>query len=301
MDLLRTLGAFGLPLRVGWLGAQPAARDSALVQTGSAPADSTPMPSSRWLWVLLTLFVSLPCAAQEWQPLRTGLRWTYKASGVDTFTFGGMTQTVNVEGTRKVLVREPSAELPGSPYEIVETRAIRTEGEPGTTDTTIRSWVRGNERGLQGFGVEFEDPFSGVERVMVRYEPPLQYLPPNPRVGQTWHVGVEKLDGVRIDLQGEIVGLRDVKTPAGLHRGCLQVSYSGPISGSLASPEGPLRIQRGTVTMTSYYARGIGPVREEEHQDLTLSMPNGMLIQGTSRAQYLLESSNLLNLPASPR
>ena len=257
------------------------------------------MPSCRWLSVLLTLFISLPCAAQEWQPLRAGLRWTYKASGVDTFRLGGMTQTVNVEGTRKVLVREPSAELPGSPYEIVETRALRTS-ESGTTHRTIRSWVRGNERGLQGFGVEYEDPFSGGEQVMVRYEPPLQYLPPKPRVGQKWHVGVAKTDGLRIDLQGEIIGFRDVKTPTGLHRGCLQVRYSGPVSGSLASPEGPLLIQRGTVTMTSYYARGIGPVREQEHQDLTLTMPNGMLVRGTSRADYLLESSNLLDSPASP-
>jgi hypothetical protein len=258
------------------------------------------MSSCRWLPVLLTLFVSLPCMAQEWQPLREGLRWTYEASGVDTVRLGGMTQTMNAEGTRKVLVGEPSAELPGSPYEVIETRALRTTGEPGTTHMKIRWWVRANERGLQGFGEEFEDPFSGAERVMVRYEPPLRYLLPDPRVGQRWPVGVAKTDGLRIDLQGEIVGIRDVKTPTGLHRGCLQVRYSGPVSGKVASPEGPLRIESGSVTMTSYYARGLGPVREEEHQDLTLSMPNGMRVRASTRAEYLLESSNILDSPASP-
>ena len=57
------------------------------------------MSSCRWLSVLLTLFVSLSCAAQEWQPLRQGLRWTYEASGVDTLTLAGAIHTVQVEGT----------------------------------------------------------------------------------------------------------------------------------------------------------------------------------------------------------
>ncbi len=258
------------------------------------------MSPCRWLSVLLTLVVSLPCAAQEWQPLRPGLRWTYETSGVDTLTLAGVTQTAHTEGTRKVLVGRPSAELPGSPYEIVETHAIRTLGESGTTHRTIRAWARANEGGVLAYGEEFEDPFSGRELVMIRYEPPLRTLPANPRVGQKWHVGVAQAHGLQIRLDGEIVGIRDVKTPTGLHRGCLEVRYTGPVSGHFASPEGPLLIQNGSTTMTSFYAKGIGAVREDEDFSMTMRMPNGMHIRGTSRAEYLLRSSNLLDAPARP-
>ena len=256
------------------------------------------MSSSRWLSALLTLFVSLPCVAQEWQPLRQGLRWTYETSGVDTVTIAGTTQTVQVEGTRKVLVGRPSSELPGSPYEIIETRTTRTQGF-GTTHTTVRAWGRSSERGFLAFGEEFEDPFSGAQR-LVRYEPPLRYLPANPRVGQKWHVGAVQADGLRFKLDGEIVGIRDVKTPTGLHRGCLEVRYTGPISGSFASPVGPVPILNGTTTMTSFYAKGIGAVREEEDFGMTMRMPDGMHVRATTRVEHLLQSSNLLDAPARP-
>jgi hypothetical protein len=258
------------------------------------------MKSRWWISVGLVLCVSIPflARAEEWVPLGMGMRWSYRISGINRWAIAGMEQTQRVEGTRNVEVRDIATDLPQAPYEVVDARATRVDGRSEMNRELLRTWVSAGKRGVLGFGEEFADPFAGGLRQMVRYSPPLQLLPADPHPGQTWHVGVARAMGLRMDFTGKVIGIRDVEIPAGLQRGCLEVRFSGPISGQLDSPAGPLPIRSGSVTITSYYAPGLGSVLEQEHYEMRLSMPGGQIVKGSMRADYALRSSSLL--PSAP-
>ncbi len=254
----------------------------------------------RWISIGLALCVFVPCwaGAEEWVPLGKGMRWGYRITTVNEIEIAGMQQTQRERGTRAVEVRDVSASLPESPYEVVETRAIRIDGQQTTNRTTFSSWLRADERGLLAFGQEVPNPFKGGERQFVSYKPPLQYLPADPRPGTTWHVGVERAMGLRIDLTGTVIGMRDARSAVGLHRGCLEVRYTGPITGHFESPDGPLPVVSGSVTVTSYYAPGLGSVLEKEQQEMRLRMPDGQIVAANARTEHVLETSSLL--PSAP-
>lgn len=258
------------------------------------------MRSLRWISIGLALCVFVPCwaGAEEWIPLGKGMRWGYRVATINQTVIAGMQHTQRERGTRDVEVRDVSASLPESPYEVVETRAIRTDGQQSVNRTTSRSWLRTDERGVLVFGEEFPNPFAVGKREFVRYEPPLRYLPADPRPGTSWHVGVERAMGLRIDLTGTVIGTRDARSAVGLHRGCLEVRYTGQISGHFESPDGPLSVVSGSVMVTSYYAPGLGSVLEKEYQEMRLRMPDGQIVAASARTEMVLETSSLL--PSAP-
>ncbi len=273
------------------------------VQSERVLADARCMKSLQCILVGIAVCVALPCLAraEEWAPLGTGMRWSYRITGVNKQVIAGREQTQAVRGTRNVEVRDITPELPQSPYEVVDTRLTRTQGQPGTSRETQRVWMQRGKWGLLGFGEEFPNPLAAGARLMMRYSPPLQLLPADPRRGQKWHVGVAQAVGLRIDLTGEVIGTRDVKTVAGLHRGCLEVRYTGSISGHIDSQGVRLHIHSGSLVSTSYYAPALGKVLEQEHFKMNLRMPDGQIVRSSARTDYVLESSSLPpSAPASP-
>ena len=246
------------------------------------------------------LSLSLPTSAlsEEWFPLETGMRWSYRVSGLQKHAIEGMEQTSRVYGQRSVEVGDVSAELPQSPYEVISTESTQNEGQPGTQSMTSRGWVRAGKEGVLNFAQEFANPLMGGPPRRVRYSPPLQYLPADPSPGQSWHIGVERVMGMAVDLTGTVVGIRDVETAAGVHRGCLAVTYRGSVSGQLETPQGPMPIEGGSYTSTSYYAPGLGAVLENVRYKTRLRIPGGPLVVSEVQTEYSLESSSLL--PVSP-
>ena len=159
---------------------------------------------------------------------------------------------------------------------------------------TARGWVQVGKDGVRNFAQEFANPLMGGPPHRVRYSPPLQYLPADPSPGQSWHIGVERVMGMAVDLSGIVVGIRDVETPAGVHRGCLAVSYTGSVAGQLETPQGPVPIEGGSYASTSYYAPGLGSVLEEVHYETRLRIPGGPVVVSEVHTEYSLVSSSLL-------
>ena len=254
------------------------------------------MLARRWISLGLILCVSIPALAraEEWAPLAGEMRWSYTISGINKVVIADFHQSQRVRGTRTVEVRDVRLDHPESPYELLDTRVTRTDGETGESREIIRMWVRKDEQGLFDVAEEFANPFKGGVRQIVHYSPALKLLPPDPEPGQTWDVGVLQAVGLHIKLTGRVVGLRDVETPSGRYTGCLEVRYTGPITGQLESPDGPVPIRSGSARLTSVFAPGIGAVVEQEHFDIRMRVPNGPIIRSVERNRYELESSTLL-------
>ncbi len=257
------------------------------------------MASRRWISVGLMLCVLVPglVRAEDWNPLEKGMRWNYRLSGFSSWAVAGKAQTEFVKGTLTVEVRERSPELPQSPYEVVGTHMTGTDGRPETDRETGRSWELNGKQGRLLFAEDFDSVITG-RRETVRYSSPLQFLPPDPRPGQTWHVGVEKGAGVSADLTGEVIGTSDVTTASGVHRGCLEVRYTGPLSGQITRPRGTVPIESGTVSWTTYYAPGVGVVLESKRSNMRLRMPDGQIFSLLTSYEYTLSGSSLL--PTAP-
>ena len=253
-----------------------------------------------WISLGLILCVSIPALARagDWSPLAGEMQWSYAISGVNKLAIAGMQQSQRVRGTRTVEVRDVRLDHPESPYELLDTRVTRSDGETGESRKVLRMWLRKDKQGLFDVAEEFANPFQGGVRQMVHYSPALKLLPPDPEAGQTWDVGVLRVVGLHIKLTGKVLGLRDVETPAGRYTGCLEVQYSGPITGQLESPEGPLPIRSGSARLTSIFAPGIGTVVEQEHFELRMRVPDGPVIRSVERNRYELVSSTLL--PGAP-
>ena len=102
------------------------------------------MRCRRWISLGLILCVSIPAlaAAEEWSPLAHEAQWTYVITGVSKVAIAGTQQSQHVRGTRTVEVRDVSVAHPESPYELVDTRVTRSEGEAGEKREIIRMWLR---------------------------------------------------------------------------------------------------------------------------------------------------------------
>ena len=114
-----------------------------------------------------------------------------------------------------------------------------------------------------------------------RYEPSLQILKVPADSNTSWKIGTMKMQGILVDLSAQVAGIEDVEVPAGSYKNCLKVkSRSSNISGSLqGSLKLTLNVTGGAFSSTSWYAPGVGLVKQEVSTRFVMgsaNLPPGM-------------------------
>ncbi|MCI0331228.1 MAG: hypothetical protein L0196_09865 [candidate division Zixibacteria bacterium] len=109
-----------------------------------------------------------------------------------------------------------------------------------------------------------------------RYEPSLQILKLPADSSASWKVGTMRMQGILVDLSAQVAGVEDVEVPAGSYKNCLKVKgRSASISGSLQGAQKlSMNVTGGEFASTSWYAPGVGLVKQEVTTRFVMSSPN---------------------------
>jgi hypothetical protein len=262
------------------------------------PRPSCQSPASL-VFGLAALLAAGPSLASgsPWMPVEIGAKKTFVHRQDRTIESHG--ESLGDErwvGTREEQVLLPPSPIAGATAEVrVTTRMSNATEEQVETQ---RLFVSPTPSAYQIHAAELE---ANGQRYAIEYPSPAVALLENPTAGQKWHVSSEDVAGLKGDTWGEVVGIQDARTPAGLFEGCLVVRYTVDLSGTLEIPgAGKMDVTEGRMVVTEWHAKGVGMVLAKEELSETLVGPNGVEITAGMKSQTALKLLEGMALPASP-
>jgi hypothetical protein len=211
-----------------------------------------------------------PAGVQDgsYLPLGPGARWEYEVHRDHSYrpAVGPVDRTFR----KGSLVREYVSARDGALHELLE-RSVETPisagGLPPSRELERQLWS--TSAGVRLHGIH---PDGGVE---IRFASPLHMLPAAPEPGARWTVGRWRRNGVEALLEAEAIGYEDVVDGAERWEGCLEVRYTGQVSGTIPVAQGPATLREGRLERVVWWKRGVGPVREVTTYDAGLVLPDG--------------------------
>jgi hypothetical protein len=227
-----------------------------------------------------------------WVPTEVGRRWTYVYVRQQTRVLGDEEPVVEkLRGTR---IDEITALAPEFGQGVIRVHS-RLSGrqyadEPPSTEEWV-SFMRYGNSSYQLVAEQTTDPASGIASI-VRYDTPLSLLESGAKPGQRWKVGVRSRGDLHTDLEGEVLGAQDVQTPYGLFKHCLVIRLTGQISGVVEVYGSRMEVPTGEVTLTEWYAPGVGLVLAKEERSQTLVFEDGTRMEYSERTQFALRSTD---------
>lgn len=234
----------------------------------------------------------------RWVPLDVGNQWSY------VFVRERSRSTNRAEPVLERFRGARTAEVrPAEPTwgaRTLELRSIvkgRTEGMPTDSVERQREIVTSDGRGLRVLAREAV-PAMGGNRELVEFDPPLESIRGGTPEGQTWSVGTEQFGGVRTVTEGQILGIQDARTPAGVFEKCLVVKRTGNARGHLDVYGSEIEVRSGTVTTTEWYAPGVGLVMAKSETQQTLALEDGSIIDFVEQTQVALREVELARTSA---
>ncbi|MCP5070055.1 MAG: hypothetical protein GY946_26090 [bacterium] len=226
--------------------------------------------------------------AETWMPASVGDEWAYRISETSIYTIGGQQVSRLSKSGRysKEIARQDHLANEPVPIFVFEDVRKWTDGSDDSRTTSLGA-MRGGA--FLEFGMDAGDGLT-------MHENPLVYVPASVKGGMTWEVGTLELNGLTVQMQGEILGLQAAKTPAGPFERCLKVRYTGEVSGMIELDDGRLPVRTGQLDMTHWFAPGIGLVMAEESLSMDLLTAEGTM---TSRMtdRYALERYRVKGAP----
>lgn len=217
--------------------------------------------------------------APEYFPLKPGTIKQYQATVNQNTSVGGqsaMSVTAYFRNTEEVVGQ---AKVYDKPAILVRTTRLDSiAGKPidaSHPSMRIENYYQTRPQGVFLLA-NFNLPADTIHRPdSIRYEPSLQVLKLPADSGDKWAVGAMKMQGVLVGLSAQVAGREDVETPAGSFKDCLKTkSSSTSISGSLSgSARLSMNVTGGDFTATSWYAPGVGLVKQEVSTRFVLSSP----------------------------
>jgi hypothetical protein len=224
--------------------------------------------------------------APRWMPLEPGSRWSYVVLREQSRESEGREEVVEtLRGTRvdEVVATEGGLEIRSQ----VRTRA---EGAPSENVERERRFVEATAGGYRVLAEEAPGALGGAPQ-RVRFDPPLTPLRADVDAGQSWAIGVDQRGGMRTELRGEILGVQDARTPAGLFERCLVVRTTGSLTGSVDVSGERIQVREGKSERTEWYAPGVGLVLAKEDRERHLELPDGQAVVLRERVEYALEGA----------
>ncbi|MCP5042956.1 MAG: hypothetical protein GY944_18180, partial [bacterium] len=162
-----------------------------------------------------------PLPAIVWTPTQTGQRWTYAYVRERSRALEGTQPEVEkLRGTRVDEVASKAVEYGEDVVRVHSVLRAKSAQSPNEITEEHTGFYRTADTSFELVAEKNPDPTSAVE-VLVRYDVPLTLLESSAQPGQRWKVGVRSQGDVHTDLEGEVLGVQDVETPAGLFEQCL--------------------------------------------------------------------------------
>jgi len=213
-----------------------------------------------WLVVLLTA-ASAPTPeaplVNDWWPLRVGTVWEFDTRTDTETKYPNLPVAEHLRGhteRRVTHLRHDFAGV-GGVLELSETlRHAPANGGEENEWTALYFYT------TQADGVYLHAQSELDERLRI-YDRPLRLLPADPKLGTKWTVGDLFMEGYQIAVTGEVVGFEAVTTPAGRFEGCAKVRYRGPLKGRIEYEDTAYELKTGSFDRTTWFARGVGPVK----------------------------------------
>jgi hypothetical protein len=219
---------------------------------------------------------------EDYFPIRVGASWTYHISKQRTTTLAERTVEERITGQSVERVVKPSDEFSyGAPVYILS-QDISEENHTTGRKTVLRieSHVSAEPHQVLLHGQLIRGA-SRIESKLTRFEPPVAMLKlPIPAPGEPFP-SVMRSHRMTVDSRPYERAEETLKTPVGEFR-CLRISSRGPVTGEL--PGKPtVTITTGSVEATSWFASGVGLVRQVEVISVNFELPNGVKTKSEER------------------
>jgi hypothetical protein len=228
---------------------------------------------------------------EEYFPIRVGASWTYHISKERATTVGEKIVEERITGQSVKRVVKPSDEISyGAPVYMLSQHLTEENHMTGRkSDVSVESHVSAEPHQVLLHGQLIRGA-SRIESSLSRFEPPVAMLKlPIPAPGEPFP-SVMRSHGLTVDSRPYERAEETLKTPVGEFR-CLRISSRGPVMGEV--PGKPtVTITEGSVEATSWFARGVGLVRQVEVLSLNFELPNG--VKTKSEERKVKELSNFV-------
>ncbi len=232
----------------------------------------------------MAVLVSQALAQQklEYFPLKAGVAKHYLATrSQSTLIDGKRTENGNLSAKSEIL-----EEMAGT------SRALGKEAF--LVRATRKDSVSGGPKGAQNVASKTESYYqvkpdgifllanirdylsSGPRPESTHFEPPLQVIKLPVVFGKGWKVGPMKFQGVTVNPEAIVEGNEDVTVPAGTFKNCLKVkTFTNDVRGTFQGIGGVvMQVAGGKLLTTSWYAPGVGLVKQEALTQFLLAAPN---------------------------
>jgi hypothetical protein len=212
---------------------------------------------------------------EELLPIRLGASWTYSVSKDRVTTIDGRVVEERITGqtVEKVTRRSEDFSYRAPVYVLAQEIAEENQNNGRKRAFTLESHLSVEPAQVLMHG-QFNRGAPGMEAKLTRFEPPVAVLKlPIPKPSEPFP-SIMRSQGVTIDSRPYERADETVKTPAG-EFSCVRISSRGSVSGTFPAPA-PLRITTGSIEETSWFAKGVGIVKQVQVLTLSFELPNGL-------------------------
>jgi hypothetical protein len=239
-------------------------------------------------------------------PTEIGRRWSYVYLRERTRTTDATPPTSEkLRGILTEVIAGPAPEFGAGVVELISILEVQTDEQANASIEKQRSFLVTRSKSLQEVAREALDPVSGLTQ-LEQFSPPIDRIRFGAPAGSKWRMGVWKTEGLDAEYFGEILGVQDAKTPAGVFEKCLVVRYSAKLAGVVEVGGTRFEIRDGHVMGTEWYAPGIGRVLMKRELEQSMVLSNGTEMAFSESVQAALqdagasEAKDAEPAPASP-
>lgn len=228
--------------------------------------------------MMMALTTAAWAQGPEYFPLKTGRKLHYQTTNSQSISMGGR----QVGGSSGVSngVEEVAGPSRAMGKDAILVRAVKKDSSGGpmgsmTLSYKTEAYYQVTPGGIFLLGsIRLPDDTS-QQAESTRYEQPLMVLKTPPDSGATWKVGTLKMQGVSVSTEAKVMGREDVTVPAGAYKNCLKIKQtSTDVGGSMQGMGGmSVTVTGGEMTVTAWYAPGVGLIKEQVNTRLALSSP----------------------------
>lgn len=225
-----------------------------------------------------------------WTPSEIGNRWTYIYVSERQRTVADSEPVIEkVRGTRVDEITATAPEMGDDVVRLTTTLLGRSTASAAETSSKQTRYFRSSG---SSYALVAEDIVNSVTAAtkLVHYDAPLAVLEAEAQPGQRWTVGVRSEGDLHTELKGEVLGVQDVETPSGTYEDCLVVRLMGQVSGVVEAYGRRMEVPSGDITVTTWYAPGVGLVLAKEERSQLLLLEDGTSIEYSERSQFALRS-----------
>lgn len=231
----------------------------------------------------------------DYFPLKPGLKKYFQATINQSTNIGGKSAgSQTAQSTIEEEIVGPSKALGKETILVRSSRKDSSSGGPlGNVNSSYQteSFYRVGAEGVFLLA-NFRAASDATQKAeTTRFEPPLRLLKLPADSGSSWKVGTMTMQGLSVKPEARIQGREEVSVPAGSFKNCLKIkSGSSDLGGTIDMGGTPLTVTGGEFTATSWYAPGVGMVKEEVYTRFALSSPQmpGMTAEVTFEQKRLL-------------